>query len=117
MILQRQPPQGCTYVFFDIYYLVHVISFAKLRVFFEKHPQAEISLRTWLADMKANTYGDLNALWVKYPQADWVKPYIIFNIGGNDFRLVVVIHFNRERVYIREVFTHAEYSKWSRRKL
>ena len=35
----------------------------------------------------------------------------VFNIGGNKFRLIVVIHFNRDRLYIRHVLTHAEYDR------
>jgi len=95
---------------------VHVISFAKLREFFHKHPQAEAPLRAWHHDMKSNTYHNLNQLRATYPSADWVNPFVIFNIGGNDFRLVVVIHFNRGKVFIRQVFTYAEYDAWNRRR-
>jgi len=35
----------------------------------------------------------------------------VFNIGGNEFRLVVVIHFNCGKVYIRHVMTHEEYDQ------
>lgn len=35
----------------------------------------------------------------------------VFNIGGNKWRLVTVIHYNTERVYILPIMTHAEYSK------
>jgi mRNA interferase HigB len=40
---------------------------------------------------------------------DQVGRCIVFNIGGNKFRLVVVVHFNRGKVYIRHVMTHDEY--------
>jgi mRNA interferase HigB len=33
----------------------------------------------------------------------------VFNIGGNKYRLIAVIHFNRGRVYVRHVLTHEEY--------
>jgi mRNA interferase HigB len=33
----------------------------------------------------------------------------VFNIGGNKFRLVAAIHFNRKKIYVRHVLTHAEY--------
>jgi mRNA interferase HigB len=35
----------------------------------------------------------------------------VFNIGGNDFRLITAIHFDRRKVYVRAILTHAEYSK------
>ena len=49
--------------------------------------------------------------------ADYVDPFMVFNIGGNKYRLIAVIHYNRRKVYIRQVLTHAEYDrdKWKRR--
>jgi mRNA interferase HigB len=35
----------------------------------------------------------------------------VFNISGNKYRLIVAIHYNRKKVYIRHVLTHAEYSQ------
>ena len=49
-----------------------------------------------------------------FNSADYVAPYLIFNIGGNNFRVISVIHFNRQKVYVREVFTHAEYERWNK---
>jgi len=36
---------------------------------------------------------------------------VVFNIGGNKYRLIAAIHFNRHKLYIRDVLTHAEYDK------
>jgi len=35
----------------------------------------------------------------------------MFNIGGNKFRLVVVVHFNRGKIFVRHVMTHKEYDR------
>lgn len=40
-----------------------------------------------------------------------VGDLIVFNIGGNKYRLVTSVHFNRDKVYIRHVLTHQEYDK------
>jgi mRNA interferase HigB len=53
-----------------------------------------------------------------YPHADAVivgsgRVVTIFNICGNRFRLVVAVHYNTQRVYIREMLTHAEYDRQS----
>ena len=47
---------------------------------------------------------------------DKAGKYTVFNVGGNKYRVIVVIHYNREKVYIREVLTHAQYDKelWKR---
>ena len=51
-----------------------------------------------------------------WPSADIVERLTVFNIGGNDFRLIARVEYQRQEVYIRAVLTHAEYSKedWKR---
>ena len=47
-------------------------------------------------------------------RADLVGRFVVFDIGGNKYRLIAVIHFNRGKLYVRHVLTHAEYDegKW-----
>jgi len=46
-----------------------------------------------------------------FPWADRVDHKTVFNIGGNKYRLIAAIHYNRRRVYMRAILTHAEYDK------
>lgn len=46
---------------------------------------------------------------LSYPHADQVGRLTVFNIGGNKYRLVVAIHRNRGKVFIRDILTHSEY--------
>lgn len=39
------------------------------------------------------------------------RPVFVFNIAGNNFRLIVAIHFNTGRVFLLDFLSHAEYSK------
>jgi hypothetical protein len=43
--------------------------------------------------------------------ADKVGDFIVFNVGGNKYRLITAIHFNRRKFYIRNVLTHQEYNR------
>ncbi|NJN52961.1 MAG: type II toxin-antitoxin system HigB family toxin [Gammaproteobacteria bacterium] len=61
----------------------------------------------------ASNFDDFNALRYTYSRADYVAPFTVFDVGGNKFRVVTVIHYNRRRVYVRYVFTHSEYDVWS----
>jgi mRNA interferase HigB len=90
---------------------MHVISFRRLREFFEVHPEAEDSLRRWfkIADKaKWTTFADLRAAC---PGADLVNHLIGGNIGGNKFRLIIEVFFEDQVVLIRQVLTHKEYDK------
>ncbi len=61
--------------------------------------------------MRKASFTSFNELSTSIPSADKVGDLIVFNIGGNKYRLITSIHFNRGKVYIRNVFTHKEYDK------
>lgn len=46
-----------------------------------------------------------------FNSVDVVDGFYVFNIGGNNVRLVAAVHFNTGRVYVRHILTHAEYDK------
>jgi len=95
---------------------MHVISEKKLREFWEKHPSAKEPLRAWHRVAEHATWESLADVRQVYPTADQVGRCTVFDIAWNRFRLVVVIHFNRGKLYIRHVMTHREYDRgqWKR---
>ncbi|HEY1379404.1 MAG TPA: type II toxin-antitoxin system HigB family toxin [Gemmataceae bacterium] len=93
---------------------MHVISLKRLREFWSEYPDAEEPLRAWHRIVEAadwQTFADVREV---YRSADLVGKFVVFNIGGNKYRLVAAIHFNRGKVFIRHVLTHKEYDseKW-----
>jgi mRNA interferase HigB len=89
---------------------MHVISEKKLRTFWELHPDAESPLRAWhqMAEHASwEAVADVHAVYGR--GVDQVGKFTVFNIGGNKYRLIAVIHFNRGKVYVRHVLTHSEY--------
>jgi len=96
---------------------VHVIAKPALVEFWKRHPEAKGSLEAWYRIMRLEVFADFNALRKTFGSADYVDPFTVFNIGGNRYRLIAVVHYNRRKVYIRQVLTHAEYDgdKWKRR--
>lgn len=97
---------------------MHVIAKPALIEFWTKHPDAKIPLAAWFRTMENETFKDFNALRATYPSADDVDGLTVFNVGGNKYRLIAAIHYNRRKVFIRAVLTHAEYDRgqWKRRK-
>lgn len=90
---------------------MHVISRKALREFWERHPDSEASLARWFKIIGRQEFGSFAELRATFPSADRVGNLIVFNIGGNNYRLIASIHFNRAKVYIRHVLTHAEYDR------
>jgi mRNA interferase HigB len=90
---------------------MHVISLKPLRDFWAKHPDSEKPLLAWHREVEHAAWKTFNEVRELYPHADKAGKFIVFNIGGNKYRLIVVIHFNREKVYVRHVLTHEEYDR------
>lgn len=88
-----------------------VISKARIIEFSEKHPDSEGALTVWYSIMSKTIFESLVDLRKTFPSADLVENLTVFNIGGNKYRLIVAIHYNRKMVFIRNILTHAEYSK------
>jgi mRNA interferase HigB len=61
--------------------------------------------------MTANQFVGFDELRKVFPSADRVGELYVFNIGGNKYRLIAALHFNRHKAYVRQVLTHAEYDR------
>jgi mRNA interferase HigB len=90
---------------------MHIISRKALRQFWEKHPDSQTALARWFKIMHQTDFRNLSELRTTFPTADKVGDWIVFNIGGNKYRLIASMHFNRGKVYIRHVLTHQEYDR------
>ena len=90
---------------------MHVISMKKLKQFWLNHPNAEVSLRYWYKLTTQHKWQSFNDICQTFPSASQVKNFVVFNIGGNNFRLITYIDYQSNKVFIREVLTHAEYDK------
>jgi mRNA interferase HigB len=95
---------------------MHIISKKMLREFWERYPDSQTALARWYRIMQTTEFGSWRDLQKTFPSADLVDDVVVFNIGGNKYRLIASIHFNRGKVYIRHVLTHAEYDRgaWKR---
>ncbi len=90
---------------------MHVISRRPLKEFWEQYPDSKTALLRWFKIVQHTDFASFVELRQTFPSADKVDDLIVFNIGGNKYRLIASIHFNRARVYVRHVLTHTEYDK------
>ena len=93
---------------------MHVISKKAIVSFWRVHPAARSPLESWYRVVSKSRFENLSDIRQAFGSADYVAPYTIFDIGGNNFRVITVIHYNRQKLFIREVLTHAEYDRWSK---
>lgn len=93
---------------------MHIISLKALKTFWQLHPQAEMPLRHWHSIVKHASFGHFGQVREMFASTDYVAPYTIFDIGGNNYRLVTVIHYNTGKVFIRWVLTHRQYDQWNK---
>ncbi len=91
---------------------MHVISYKRIREFIRDYPDAEIKLARWYKWMKKGQYNSLHELKRKFPDVDYIgNDRYVFNICGNRYRLVALINFNAQRLYIRYIGTHTNYDR------
>ncbi len=90
---------------------MHIISRKALREFAQHHPDSKTALDSWFHLLRTNHFESFNTLRQVFPSADKVGDLIVFNIGGNKYRLIAAIHFNRQKLFVRHILTHSEYNK------
>ena len=94
---------------------VNVIAPRTLAAFWAVHPEAEDALREWLRHVQRSDYSNFAEVRAEYGSADWVEGLIVFNIGGNKYRLIVSPNFgpHYRTFFIRAVLTHRQYDHWA----
>lgn len=91
---------------------MRILAKKTLREFWERHPSAKQPLETWYARVRKANWDTPAKVRAQYAQASIVgSKRAVFRIGGNAYRLVVEINYERGMVYIRFIGTHAEYNR------
>ena len=91
---------------------MHVIPRRRLRDFWQRYPDAEKLLRAWDAIVRQKRYGSPHDVREDFRHADFLgNRRVVFNVGGNKYRLVVDIRYDLGRIYVRDVLTHEEYDR------
>jgi mRNA interferase HigB len=89
---------------------MRVISKRTLRTFWALHPDAEGSLEAWHAETLNATWTTPQEVKAQFGSASILKAgRVVFNIGGNKYRLVVAIDFIRQVCYVKFIGTHQQY--------
>lgn len=78
----------------------------------QKYPEAAQPLYSWLNEVKKINWNTPEDIKKKYPKASIISNNrVVFNIGGNKYRLIVKVEYRYQQVYIVFFGTHQEYDK------
>lgn len=93
---------------------MHIISHRKIREFYEQsgNEDSRVALQRWYYIAQQAQWHNLSEIRKDFPATDYAgNQHYVFNIKGNNYRLVVVIKFTIGRIFIRFIGTHNEYDK------
>jgi mRNA interferase HigB len=89
---------------------MRIIAKRTLREFWLRHPDARGPLAAWYQEVRHAVWKSPNAVKAQIGSASIIKGCrVVFNVGGNKYRLVVKINYSYEIVFIRFVGTHRQY--------
>jgi mRNA interferase HigB len=92
--------------------MYRIFSKRTLREFWAKHPDSEQYLKTWYETAINSNWTSPAEVKQNYANASILKNgRIVFNVKGNDYRLVVRFNFEKQWVFVRFVGRHSEYDK------
>jgi mRNA interferase HigB len=92
--------------------VLRIISKKILREFWIVHPDCEQALKSWYQEADEATWKNPNELKFEYPSASILNNNrVVFNIKGNNYRIIVKINYDYQMLWIRFVGTHSEYDK------
>ena len=89
---------------------MRVVAVSTLRAFWERFPDAEQPLKAWYEEAKSAAWTQPAEIKAQYRNASVLKNRrVVFNIKGNDYRLIVAVAYRLQIVYVKFVGTHKEY--------
>lgn len=90
---------------------MNLISVRNLRNDAARFSDVKKQIEVWIATVKEANWQNLEDVRKAYRDAEAVGDFTVFNIKGNDYRLIVGINYMKQAVYYKYFLTHAEYSK------
>jgi mRNA interferase HigB len=90
---------------------MHLISIRNLRLDVAKYPDAKKLIDNWYAVVKKAQWQNLEDVRRIYRNAEAVGNFTVFNIKGNNYRLIVGIDYENQTIYYKYFLTHAQYDK------
>ncbi len=91
---------------------MRVVSKNKLVEYYNKHANSKTALEEWHNKVSKSEWSHLNELKQQFLSADYVvNNRVVFNLKGNDYRLIAIVIYLSQKIYVRWIGKHDEYEK------
>lgn len=90
---------------------MHVISHKRIVEFIAAHPDSEPSLDSWYRIALRATWRSITQAQAQWPSAEAVGDCTVFNISGNNYRLIAKVYYADQVILIRVILTHRDYDR------
>jgi mRNA interferase HigB len=91
---------------------MRIVAITTLQAFWDKHPDAKAPLQAWYALASRAGWRTSSEIKAAYRNASFIaNERVVFNIKGNDYRLVVAVDFEKSIVWIKWIGTHKDYDR------
>ena len=91
---------------------MEIVNRAELERFVQNHARARSSITEWTNNVNQAKWTSFSNVRQMYRSADYVAGLIVFNVGGNNYRIIARPDYQKQQSFIVSVMTHAEYGKW-----
>jgi mRNA interferase HigB len=89
-----------------------IVAVSTLKRFWTRHPDSEQPLKAWPDEARHAVWATPRQIKNRYASASFIGANrVVFNIKGNDYRLVVAVAYRFQAVYIKFIGTHAQYDR------
>ncbi len=90
---------------------MRIISEKTIKEFWEQHKESEAAMKNWISKVRDSDWQNFSDVRQTFNSADIYSRCVVFNLGGNKYRIIAMIEYKKHLVFIRAVLTHKEYDK------
>jgi mRNA interferase HigB len=89
-----------------------IVTEKRIREFIEREPRSADAMWRWADAIESSNWRNPGDLRATFQAASFVGDLTVFNVGGNNYRIMAFVHFRKQIVYVKRIGTHKEYDKW-----
>jgi mRNA interferase HigB len=90
---------------------MRIISEKRIRDFWAIHPDSREVLQTWILTLRSADWSKFSDVRETFNSADLYRKCVVFNVGGNNYRVIGMVEFKKHLIFIRFVLRHDDYDK------